>query len=221
MARVLIDDHRLELDDGRTVGYATWGDHEGTPVFFAHGTPGSRLVRYPSLDDPEWLRRRRLRFIGVDRPGYGYSYPWQEASLLDCAGDVVRVADFLGIEYFSALGFSGGGPYAIALGALVPERVRGVVVVSGLGMLDRPDAFEGMDEANAADFEMARESPEDWPPRSKKQPPGRYAKAPGETSRRFRRSFLKEIGESSIGRRLRRSSSDLPRRLCGRALRVG
>jgi pimeloyl-ACP methyl ester carboxylesterase len=161
VARVLIDDHRLQLDDGRTVGYATWGDHEGTPVFFVHGTPGSRLVRYPSLDDPEWLRRRRLRFIGVDRPGYGYSDPWQEASLIGCAGDVVRVADFLGIEYFSALGFSGGGPYAIALGALVPERVRGVVVVSGLGMLDRPDAFEGMDEANAVDFEMARESPED------------------------------------------------------------
>jgi pimeloyl-ACP methyl ester carboxylesterase len=48
----------------------------------------------------------------------------------------------------------------IALVALVPERVEGVAVVSGLGMLDRPEALEGMDEANAADFEMARESPE-------------------------------------------------------------
>jgi len=160
VARVLIDDHRLQLDDGRTVGYATWGDFEGTPVFFAHGTPGSRLVRFPSLDDPEWLHGRRLRFIGVDRPGYGYSDPWREASLLDCAGDFVRVADFLGIEHFSALGFSGGGPYAIALGALVPGRVRSVAVVGGLGMLDRPDAFEGMDEENVADFEMARQSPE-------------------------------------------------------------
>lgn len=160
MARVPTDDRLLELDDGRTIGYATWGDPEGTPVFFAHGTPGSRRVRFPSLDDPGWLSRRRLRFVGVDRPGYGYSVPRPEAGLLDCAEDFVRVADRLGIERFSAIGFSGGGPYAIALASLVPERLGGVAVVGGLGMLDRPDAFEGMDEANAADFQMARESPE-------------------------------------------------------------
>jgi pimeloyl-ACP methyl ester carboxylesterase len=160
MTRTPADDHLLELADGRTIGYATWGDPEGTPVFFAHGTPGSRWVRFPSLDDPAWLIQRRLRFIGVDRPGYGYSGPRPEASLLECAEDFVWVADRLGIERFSAIGFSGGGPYAIALGALVPGRLRGVAVVSGLGMLDRPEALEGMDEANAVDFEMARESPE-------------------------------------------------------------
>jgi pimeloyl-ACP methyl ester carboxylesterase len=160
MARIPTDDRLLELDGGRTVGYATWGDPEGTPVFFAHGTPGSRRACFPNLDDPGWLARRRPRFIGVDRPGYGYSDPRPEAGLLECAGDFVRVADRLGIERFAVIGFSGGGPYAIALAALVPERLRGVAVVSGLGMLDRPDAFEGMEEANAADFEMARESPE-------------------------------------------------------------
>src|SRR5215207_6096692 len=83
------DDHRLEFDGGRTIGYATWGDPEGTPVFFAHGTPGSRRACFPNLDDPGWLARRRLRFIGVDRPGYGYSDPRPGASLLDCAGDFV------------------------------------------------------------------------------------------------------------------------------------
>jgi pimeloyl-ACP methyl ester carboxylesterase len=158
VVRVPSDDHLLE--HGPTIGYATWGHPEGAPVFFAHGTPGSRRVRCPSLDDPAWLSQRRLRFIGVDRPGYGYSCPRPEASLLDCAEDFVRVADRLGIERFSAIGFSGGGPYALALGALVRERVGSVAVVSGLGMLDRPDAFEGMDEANAADFEMAEQSPE-------------------------------------------------------------
>ena len=160
MVRVPGDDHQLELEDGRTIGYATWGEPGGTPVFFAHGTPGSRWVRFPSLDHPAWLGRWRLRFIGVDRPGYGYSGPRHDAGLLECAEDIVRVADRLGIERFSAIGFSGGGPYAIALGALVPGRLRGVAVVSGLGMLDRPEALEGMDEANAVDFEMARESPE-------------------------------------------------------------
>ena len=161
VTHVATDDYRLELDGGRTIGYATWGDPEGTPVFFAHGTPGSRRARFPSLGDPGWLARRRLRFIGVDRPGYGYSDPRTEANLLDCAEDFVLVADRLGLERFAVIGYSGGGPYAVALGALVPGRLRGVAVVSGLGALDRPDAFEGMDEANAADFEMAMESPED------------------------------------------------------------
>jgi pimeloyl-ACP methyl ester carboxylesterase len=56
VVRVPSDDHLLELGDGPTIGYATWGHPEGTPVFFAHGTPGSRRVLFPSLDDPAWLR---------------------------------------------------------------------------------------------------------------------------------------------------------------------
>jgi pimeloyl-ACP methyl ester carboxylesterase len=161
MARTPADDHRLELGDGRTIGYATWGDPDGAPVLIGHGTPGSRLALAPGLDDPEWIRQQRLLFVGVDRPGYGYSDPWAEASLLDCAGDLVRVADDLGLERFAALGFSGGAPYVLALGVLVPERLRGVAVVCGLGMLDRPGALEGMSEADIEDTRMAREAPDE------------------------------------------------------------
>jgi pimeloyl-ACP methyl ester carboxylesterase len=161
MTRTPSEDHRFELTNGRTIAYATWGDPEGTPVFIGHGTPGSRLALSPGLDDPEWIRQQRLRFIGVDRPGYGFSDPWPEASLLDCAGDFVWVADDLGLERFAALGISGGAPYVLALGVLVPERLRGVAIVSGLGALDRPDALEEMSEGNVAEMKMAMESPDD------------------------------------------------------------
>jgi pimeloyl-ACP methyl ester carboxylesterase len=161
MTRTPSEDHRFELTNGRTIAYATWGDPEGTPVFIGHGTPGSRLALSPGLDDPEWLRQQRLRFIGVDRPGYGFSDPWPEASLLDCAGDFVWVADDLGLERFAALGISGGAPYVLALGVLVPERLRGVAIVSGLGALDRPDALEEMSEGNVAEIKMAMDSPDD------------------------------------------------------------
>ena len=60
MVRVPSDDHVLELADRRIIGYATWGDHEGAPGFIGHGIPGSRLVRYAALDDPEWDRRQDL-----------------------------------------------------------------------------------------------------------------------------------------------------------------
>ena len=164
MVRIPTDDRLLELDDGRTVGYATWGDPEGTPVFIGHGTPGSRLDRYPGLDDPEWVRERRVRFIGVDRPGYGYSDPWLEASLLDCAGDFVRVADDLGLERFRALGASGGAPYVIALGALAPERVVRIAVVSGATeiVLDEEETAEELAAELGEEARMLREDPDEW-----------------------------------------------------------
>jgi pimeloyl-ACP methyl ester carboxylesterase len=160
VGRASKEDHRLRLEDGRDIGYSSWGDPAGMPVLFGHGTPGSRRDRYyPGLDDQEWLLRRRVRFIGVDRPGYGYSDPWPEAGLLDCAWDLARVADHLGLQHFWALGTSGGGPYVLALGALEPERVRGVAIVSGVGPVDRPGALDGMSEGNVAEFTMALESP--------------------------------------------------------------
>jgi pimeloyl-ACP methyl ester carboxylesterase len=161
--RVPSYDHLLELDNGRTIGYATWGDPSGSPVFIGHGTPGSRLDRYAALDDPEWLGKRRLRFIGVDRPGYGYSDPWPEASLLDCSADFVRVAEDLGLERFWALGVSGGAPYVIALGALAPERVGRVAVVSGAHVrMDEEETQEELAAELGEEARMLRDDPDEW-----------------------------------------------------------
>ena len=43
---------------------------------------------------------------------------------------------------------------------LVPERLKGVAIVSRLGTLDRPGALEGMSEGNVEEIEMAREAPD-------------------------------------------------------------
>jgi pimeloyl-ACP methyl ester carboxylesterase len=58
------------------------------------------------------------------------------------AADYVScVADALGIDRFAVMGHSGGGPHALACGALLPERVLGVVIVAGLA----PFGAEGLE----------------------------------------------------------------------------
>jgi pimeloyl-ACP methyl ester carboxylesterase len=64
------DVNRITLRDGRTLAYAEYGDPDGKPVFYFHGTPGSRLEHHP---DDAIARERGVRIITADRPGYGHS----------------------------------------------------------------------------------------------------------------------------------------------------
>jgi pimeloyl-ACP methyl ester carboxylesterase len=73
-----------------------------------------------------------LRIVGIDRPGYGLSTPLPERTIADCVPDGLAVADHLGIDRFIAVGVSTGGAYALALAALAPSRVIGVVACCAL-----------------------------------------------------------------------------------------
>ena len=121
---------RFQLPDGRDLGFAEYGDARGLPVFYFHGFPGSRLEA--RLAEQE-AAPHGIRFIAVDRPGYGLSDPKRRRALLDWADDVIDLADFLGIQRFSVIGVSGGGPYATACAFKIPHRLIKVVLVCGLG----------------------------------------------------------------------------------------
>jgi pimeloyl-ACP methyl ester carboxylesterase len=73
------------------------------------------------------------------------------------AADVSTIADALGIERFAVMGHSGGGPHALACGALLPERVLAVVCGSGLAPFDAGglDWFAGMAPFGAAELRAA------------------------------------------------------------------
>lgn len=60
-------DADLLLADGRTLGYAVWGEPEGPPALLFHGSPGSRLF----CPDPVATAAAGVRLVTVDRPGYG------------------------------------------------------------------------------------------------------------------------------------------------------
>ncbi len=68
-----------------------------------------------------------LLLIGIDRPGYGMSTPCPGRTIAGWVPDALAVADELGTTKLVAVGESTGGAYALALAALVPDRVLGVV----------------------------------------------------------------------------------------------
>ena len=120
----------LQLADGRRLGFAEYGTPDGAPIFIFHGTPGSRLMLRVA-DAP--ARRRGVRVIAPDRPGFGLSDRQPGRRLLDWPGDVRALADFLGIERFAVAGISGGGPYTLACALKLPERLTVAGVISGMG----------------------------------------------------------------------------------------
>lgn len=105
--------------DRRRLAVNLYGDPLGEPVFYLHGTPGSRIGPRPTDDE---LMERHVWLIGFDRPGYGRSDRLRSRTVADIAPDVAAIADGLGLEHFAVLGRSGGGPHALACAALAPPR---------------------------------------------------------------------------------------------------
>jgi pimeloyl-ACP methyl ester carboxylesterase len=133
--------NHITLSDGRRLGFAEFGDLKGKPVFYFHGFPGSRLEA--RLAD-RIARETHIRFIGIDRPGYGLSSPKAGRTVIDWADDVIELADLLDIRRFSILGVSGGGPYAAACAYKIAHRLDAVGIVCGMGPVDAPGLMVDM-----------------------------------------------------------------------------
>ena len=119
-----------------TAAWCEWGDPAGSPVVFLHGTPGSRLF----FPDPAETSIAGARILTFDRPGYGRSSPAAVSTLSGVAELVARLADDRGLDSFAVIGFSGGGPLALACGALLADRVSRVAAVSSWGPIDEIEA---------------------------------------------------------------------------------
>lgn len=96
----------VQTSDQRDLAICEWGVEGGSPVFWLHGTPGSRYLRHVG----DGYVRAGLRVITYDRPGYGQSTRAPGRSIADVAADVVTISDTLGLDRFGVAGVSGGGP---------------------------------------------------------------------------------------------------------------
>jgi pimeloyl-ACP methyl ester carboxylesterase len=148
----------LELPEGRTLAYATWGDPDGFPVLSLHGTPGCRFSRWPT---EEVYANAGAYWVTHDRAGYGRSDRHHGRNVADEAADVAALADELGFDRFGVSGGSGGGPHVLACAALLPERVvRAICIVGvaplGAAGLSEAQWLDGMDPENVKEFRWAQ-----------------------------------------------------------------
>ena len=127
-------DNLLTLPDGRKLAYAEFGNPDGYPVLYFHGTPSSRLE--PLMIGDGTFRQVGLRVIAPDRPGVGESDFQLNREFSNWPKDIVFLADAVGVEKFSLLGISGGGGYAAVCAAKIPEKLSKVVIASGAWRID-------------------------------------------------------------------------------------
>jgi pimeloyl-ACP methyl ester carboxylesterase len=153
VAAVPRSDSVVTLHDGRSLAYAEWGDPLGRPVFLFHGQPGSRLL----CPDADATESAGVRLITVDRPGYGRSDPQPERALLSWADDYAELHVRIGLPPCPIVGWSGGGPYALACGIRTPALVTSIGLASSTGPLDMvPGAWEGLSAEEQTLTELLR-----------------------------------------------------------------
>ena len=112
----------LKTDTGRTIHFVDDGNEDGLPVVFTGGLGTSvRVIRL--LDFLETMRRDlKLRFITVERNGFGQTEFDDSLTMTDYVSDVETVLSHLQIDRFDLI--SGGGPYT----AKIAERHAGRIL---------------------------------------------------------------------------------------------
>ena len=149
---------QIQLPNGRMLAYNEYGASNGKPLFYFHGSPSSRLEAELFLSD-ETLRQLGVRLIAVDRPGMGLSDFQPNRRMLDWSQDAIALADHLNIERFPILAYSLGGPYAMACGHAIPERLTKVGIVSGAALFTDPELVKNVNEGTRRFLNLPRENP--------------------------------------------------------------
>ena len=150
---VAFEDGVTRLRDGREMAWRWWGEPGTKPVLRIQGTPASRLYRNP---DSSVQRELGVRYLMIDRPGYGGSTRKPGSGIADVAGDLAAVVRAHGIDRIPAMGTSGGGPHVLALAARHPDLVAAATVVVGGTPLE-PDEIQQLVGVNAAGYAAAEQ----------------------------------------------------------------
>ena len=145
---------QIERADGRVVELVTSGAVGDTTLVLHNGTPTAALLFPPLVES---AARHGLSVVMFSRPGYAGSTPQPGRSVADVTDDTAAVLDAVGADSFVTIGWSGGGPHALACAALLPERCQAAVTLAGVAPYgaDGLDWLAGMSEENVQEFSAA------------------------------------------------------------------
>ena len=149
----------VSTPDGRSLDVYLGGPPDGDALLFHIGTPSAPVPYEPAI---RAMAERGLRYVAFSRAGYGSSTRRPGRSVGDVADDVTTVLDYVGADTALTLGWSGGGPHALASAALLPDRIRAVATIGGVAPYpaDGLDYLEGMGAENLEEFNAALDSAE-------------------------------------------------------------
>jgi pimeloyl-ACP methyl ester carboxylesterase len=145
---------RVARGDGSMVAVEVVGKPDAVPVLLCHGLADSRLS---AQSFSRVATELGLRVIAPDRPGTGGTDFRRLRRVVDWAQDAALVLDRLQIGSAALLGVSGGGPFAAACAAAIPDRVTSLTLIAPLGAPQWPT--DGMAPGERMSLGLARQVP--------------------------------------------------------------
>lgn len=154
----------LQLRSGGTLDYFVAGDvgphTDGGVIVYHHGTPAAGPI---GADFAETANALGMGVVEVVRPGYGASSRQAGRRVVDVVPLVEELLDHLGVDRFVTMGWSGGGPHALATAARLPERCAAAMCLASVGPFGEPDLdfLAGMGQDNIDEFGAALAGPQE------------------------------------------------------------
>jgi pimeloyl-ACP methyl ester carboxylesterase len=144
-------------EDGRGLEVLRSGPADAYPLLWFGGTP-TEASGIPHVTRA--VTEKGWQLVSYCRPGYAGSTVQPDRAVADAATDTVAVLEHLGLNRFVTLGWSGGGPHALACAALLPGRCAAAATLGSVAPYDADglDWLDGMAPENHEEFGAAAES---------------------------------------------------------------
>jgi proline iminopeptidase len=125
-----VEEHDVPLSDGATLWTCSAEDPDRPPLVLLHGGPGLWDYLGPLAD----LARGAFRTHRYDQRGCGRSSPSPDHRMARWVADLDELREHFGYETWFVLGHSFGATLGLRYAATYPDRVAGLIYLSGVGL---------------------------------------------------------------------------------------
>lgn len=149
--------HKKIMVNGHRIEYCVYGAQKLRPIMILHSSMGG-IVLPPSF--AEQMNKRGYKVIVPLRPGYGLSDTLKNSFTVEnIASLMLDFANALKLEKFLVAGCALGSAFAVALAAMAPKRVTGVIGIAGYLPLEPKQFSAVMPAFQRAVFKTATGKP--------------------------------------------------------------